>query len=92
MSAAPMVATLIAGPNNLEPNSFIMIFPSKSTFFGKTRLEGLVCLQYVRFKRHAARPSPRSAPHFRPAESKMHLISLRCAGKHLLAATLLCSS
>ncbi|MFL6791514.1 MAG: hypothetical protein ACJ8EE_10135 [Bradyrhizobium sp.] len=54
MSAAPMAATLIARPNKLEPNSFIVIFPLKSTFFGKTRLEDLVCLQHVGFKRHAA--------------------------------------
>jgi hypothetical protein len=54
MSAALTAAALITCPNKLEPNRFISAFPFKCDVAMRDtsrRIEGLVSLRYVWFKR-----------------------------------------
>src|SRR5690348_8021716 len=56
ISAAPMPAALIACPNRLEPNSFIVSFPIQKDVLKRPsrRIESLVSPSSVRFKRRAS--------------------------------------
>src|SRR6185312_5586351 len=72
-NAAPTPAALIACPNNLESDGFILIFSNSLTFLQKKsrHIESLVSPPSVRFKRHIDRCAAirRSAARSHPISS-----------------------
>src|SRR5712671_5563356 len=62
ISAAPMLAALIACPKRLEPNRFILRFPVKNDVLNldtSRRIKVLVSPNYIRFKPVVRGNSPR---------------------------------
>src|ERR1700730_18610756 len=62
ISAAPMLAALIARPKRLEPNRFILRFPVKNDVLNQDtsrRVKVLVSPNYIRFKPSRSGNSPR---------------------------------